>query len=240
MRLYQLPSIDEMTASSIFGPQQTIYCLDIWWRLEKMYVLWYSNVTNFIITSAIPVTLLLIFNTKMYLAIRASYKNKENLGRRRCSIFGAKQAQEIQQALDRRNDLLQSTVLIGIIFAFFTCHVLRVVLNIEEILYLQELNELEIMEEKFGMKCVGVQFWAMIADDWSHLLLQVNACINFFIYGYLSRKFKTVVNEKVFRCAPFSDESINEKEVTRSVKTEKSIRLSDIREETISSPERLL
>ena len=105
---------------------------------------------------------------------------------------------------------------------------------------MQELDELEIMEQKHGIKCVGVQFWAMIADDWSHFLLQVNACINFFIYGYLSKKFKTVVNEKVFRCGPFPDEYMNEKEAIRSVRTEQSIPLSDIREETTSSPERLL
>ena len=100
MKLYQLPSINEMSAPSIFDPQETIYCLDIWWRLERIYVLWYSNVTNFIITNAIPATLLIIFNTKMYLAIRHSYKNKVHLGRRRYSNFGAKLAEEIQQALE--------------------------------------------------------------------------------------------------------------------------------------------
>jgi hypothetical protein len=168
-----------------------------------MYVLWYRNVTNFIITNAIPAALLIIFNVKMYLAIRQSNKNKAYLGRRRSSVFGDKLREDIQQALERRNEILQATVLIGIIFAFFTCHALRVALNFEEIIYLQELNHLEIKEEQLGVKCVGVQFWTMIANDWSHLLLQINACINFFIYGCLSKKFQSVISESFFRCVPF-------------------------------------
>ena len=163
-----------------------------------MYVLWYRNVTNFIITNAIPATLLIIFNVKMYLTIRHSNKNKAYLGRRRSSTFGDKLGEEIQQTLERRNEILQSTVLIGIIVAFFICHTLRVALNVEEITYLKELNQLQITEEKLGMKCVGVQFWTTIANDWSHFLLQINACINFFIYGYLSKKFKRAISKICF------------------------------------------
>ena len=39
---------------------------------------------------------------------------KENLGRRRCSNFGDKLSEEIQKALERRNEVLLSMVLIGI------------------------------------------------------------------------------------------------------------------------------
>jgi hypothetical protein len=205
MELYQLSSVNEMNASRVFEQEETTYCLNFWWRLEKIYVLWYSNVLSFIITSAIPATLLIIFNTKMYLAIQHSNKNKGDLGRRRSSTLEEKLGKEIQQALERRNEILQSSVLIGIIVAFFTCHALRVTLNFEEIIYLQELNELKIMEQKHGVKCVGVQFWNMIANDWSHFFLQINGCINFFIYGYLSEKFKRALTKNFFRCMRFQN-----------------------------------
>ena len=45
---------------------------------------------------------------------KKSLSNEENLGRRRCSNFGDKLSEEIQKALERRNEVLLSMVLIGI------------------------------------------------------------------------------------------------------------------------------
>ena len=152
-----------------------------------MYILLYSNLTNFIITSAIPFLLLVCFNCKTYLAIRDSLKSRKKLNIRRSSSY--KLAEEIQRTQDKNKEILQSMVLFGIIISFFICHVLRVVLNLEEIIYFEDINQTEVMQEQLGVTCIGVQFWTKIAGHFSHFLLQVNSSINFFIYGYVSSQF---------------------------------------------------
>ena len=214
------------------------HCLGPWLRLDKRYILWYGNITNFIVTSAIPMFLILAFNVKVYHAIRNSSENTENLGRR-YSTYGDKLAEDIRQTIQRRNEILQSTVLLGITIGFVICHALRVVLNLEEIIYLEEVNRIEKMEEEYGMQCIGVQFWAMIANNWSHLLLQLNCCVNFFIYGYLSKKFQKVVNEQVFHCPSSTRNGLKNREQI-STKSTVTIPLQDIQEEYFESPERLL
>ena len=43
----------------------------------------------------------------------------------------------------------------------------------------------------------------MITTDWSHLLLQINGSINFFIYCFFGKQFKKVLKEKLLRLAKF-------------------------------------
>ena len=99
------------------------------------------------------------------------------------------------EAQEKGTDILQSLVLFGIVISFFVCHVLRVVLNLEEIIYFEELGRLKEMK----LRCTWVQFWTLIAGDLSHFLLQVNSSINFFIYGFLSSQFKKALKEKIFK-----------------------------------------
>ena len=216
------------------------YCLGPWLRLDKRYILWYGNVMNFVVTSAVPIALILAFNFKVYQALRAqnSSEHKEKLGRR-YSTIGDKHFEGIQLLSQRRSEKLQSTVLLGIVIGFVTCHALRIVLNLEELIYLEELNQIEIMEEKYGVKCIGVQFWAMIANHWSHFLLQLNACVNFFVYGYLSKKFQRVINEQIFHCSSSNNQHFKKRDQI-SAKSTATIPLNDIKEEYNVSPERLL
>ena len=112
------------------------------------------------------------------------------------------------EAQEKGIDILQSLVLFGIVISFFVCHVLRVVLNLEEIIYFEELGRLQSMD----VKCSWVQFWTLIAGDLSHFLLQVNSSINFFIYGFLSSQFKKALKEKIFNFNALKRWFLNETE----------------------------
>ena len=185
-------------SNSSLNPHETVHCISAWLRLDKLYVMAFNNIGTFIITGAIPFLLLLILNCKIYITIRQASEIQKDLnvsysGRNRMS-------KKIQEAHGRKTERLQSMVLFGIIISFFICHILRVILNLEEMIYFEELNELAVMEEKLKVRCIGVQFWTVIARDISHLLLQVNSSINFFIYGWLSKKFKRAIKENVFGC----------------------------------------
>ena len=166
-------------------------------RLSKEFILWYNNVTNFVVTGAIPFLSLAFFNCKIYLLIQSSLKEREHLDIVR--TIGNRNVN--QQKQQKSEELRQAIVLFGIVIAFFVCHVLRIVLNIEEIITYEDWIQTEERSNKAGKRCGGVQFWTMITTDVSHLLLQVNASINFFIYCFFSKQFKKVLKAKSCRFA---------------------------------------
>lgn len=101
----------------------------------------------------------------------------------------------------KNEDHSQATVLLGIVIAFFICHILRIVLNVEEIVTFEELSKVRKEAEKLGEICSGVQLWTMLTNDVSHLLLQVNSSITFFIYIYFSTQFKEASKSTLIKIA---------------------------------------
>ena len=188
--------------------EETQFCLYPWWRLDKMYILVFVNITTFVITGVIPFLLLFVLNCKIYYTIKYATKTKKQLNIT-YSFSNPSRVERKQETEDRQNEILQSMVLFGIIISFFVCHILRVVLNLEEMIYFEELKEIEDMK----LDCVGVQFWTAIASDWSHFLLQVNSSINLFIYGCLSKRFKKAIKTKVFGCRVEDDEYMEQTEM---------------------------
>ena len=205
-------TISETNTSSYidFETEENMYCLSPWWRLDKMYILVFINITTFIITGVIPFLLLFVLNCKIYYTIKYATKTKKELNIT-YSFSTLSKVEKKQETEDKKNEILQSMVLFGIIISFFICHILRVVLNLEEIIYFDELNEIQ---EQMEYKCVGVQFWAAIASDLSHFLLQVNSSINLFIYGCLSKRFKKAIKTKVFGFISADDENLDQTEMS--------------------------
>ena len=168
-------------------------------RESQSFILWYKNVANFVVTGAIPFLSLACLNCKIYHIIQASSKEQANLTvcSRQLTSSNGQNAQKSQKS----EELRQAIVLFGIVIAFFVCHVLRIILSIEEIITYKDWKETEKKAEKAGKLCGGVQFWAMVTTDWSHLLLQINGSINFFIYCFFGKQFKKVLKEQLLRLA---------------------------------------
>ena len=187
--------------------EQVLYCLSPWWRLDKMYILVFINITTFVVTGVIPFLLLFVLNCNIYYRIRYATKTKQNIT---YSFSTLSKVEKKQETEDKKNEILQSMVLFGIIISFFVCHILRVVLNLEEMIYFEELTTIQNQ----GLECIGVQFWAAIARDLSHFLLQVNSSINLFIYGCLSKRFKKAIKTKVFGCKIEDNENLEQTEMS--------------------------
>ena len=201
--LNDIENVTTLTSSKkVFDDNESILevdapmCMTIWWRTNKMYVLLYNNLTNFIITGAIPFVLLLSFNCKIYLTIRESLRTRVQLNVRRSTVGVDRHSEEGIESQQKRNDTRQTLVLFGLVISFFICHVLRVVLNMEEIVYHAEKSQIKDMEDRLKVNCTGVQFWTMIVGDISHILLQVNSSINLFIYGFISSEFRKSLKQK--------------------------------------------
>ena len=219
------------------GDATTIQCMTIWWRTDKMYILLYNNLTNFIITGAIPFIWLLSLNAKIYVTIRESLIVRRQLNIRQASRrYDIEETHESQNERHRGIDILQTLVLFGLVISFFFCHILRIVLNLEEIIYFEEINRIQDMEEKLNLRCTGVQFWTMIAGDLSHLLLQVNSSINILIYGCISTQFKKALRKKLSKCMPFLQTSSDDQRQDFESKTN-NFPLTEMRSENINTNE---
>ena len=211
--------------------ENALYCLSPWWRLDKMYILVFLNITTFVITGVIPFLLLFILNCKIYYTIKFATKTKKQLNIT-YNFSNLSRVERKQETEERKNEILQSMVLFGIIISFFICHILRVVLNLEEMVYFEELRQID----NLGLDCVGVQFWTAVAKDLSHFLLQVNSSINLFIYGFLSKRFKKAIKTKVFGCRDEDDNNLDQTEMnTRLTRSRSNFEHSRL-VKSISSP----
>jgi len=165
-----------------------IYCIQpTELRVSKLFVLCYVNITKFVVTGAIPIICLVILNLRIFIIIRASLKNRERLN---ISIKGANRHDANCKRRKRAEEVRQAMVLFGVVIVFFMCHILRIILDLEELISYEDLNETIEKAQNNGEVCEGVQFWTMITTDISHFLIIVNASINFFIYCFLSKQFR--------------------------------------------------
>ena len=78
----------------------------------------------------------------------------------------------------------QTMILFAVVILFGLFHILRIILNIEEFL---GLDNRKIAKEK---GCEWLQYWTIIASPVSHLLLQLNSSFNFIIYCYFNKSFR--------------------------------------------------
>ena len=79
----------------------------------------------------------------------------------------------------------QTMILFSIVMFFGVFHILRIVLNVEEFLY---FDERKAAKEK---GCEWLQYWTIIASPISHFLLQINSSVNFVIYCYFNKSFRS-------------------------------------------------
>ena len=159
-------------------------------RKSSDYVLWYLNVTNLIFTTVLPLVALAYLNFNVYLKFKNYIHRQPSSNRRQPNE--AKNNKNQEKFRKRERDMIQQTmILFVIVFSFVLSHVLRVVLNIEE---LKSLGE-----ERAAVKkgCDWLKFWTIIVAPISHLLLQINSGINFFIYCFFNKAFRDVFISKL-------------------------------------------
>ena len=148
-------------------------------RTNNKYILWYLNIANLIITTIIPLISLIYLNAKVY------ERFKEFIKRQEASLTNAT-SQTQEKIKKREKDMTQQTmILFSIVILFGVFHILRIVLNVEEFLY---FDERKAAKEK---GCEWLQYWTIIASPISHFLLQINSSVNFVIYCYFNKSFRS-------------------------------------------------
>ena len=175
----------------------TINCLDpTELRLSKEFILGYLNIANLIVTGIIPFLCLSFFNCSIYVMLQASSRDiKQTM--KDLKIFGSKD--ESRRNDQRSEERRRAIVICVIVITFLCCHVLRVGMNLEEIMTMEDKAQTMQRAKNVGQKCQGEQFWLTITADISHLLLQMNASVHFFVYCFCSKKFKDILKEKLLQ-----------------------------------------
>ena len=161
-------------------------------RRSNEYVWWYLNVSNLIVTVIIPMISLTYLNFNIYLKYKQYVKRQPsvNKGRQLDSLI-SKETQQ-QKCKNKEKEVgQQTTILFVIVISFGLSHALRICLNIDEFI---SLNEARNAAEK---NCDWIKWWNVIAAPISHLLLQINCGINFFIYCLFNQSFKRILVEKI-------------------------------------------
>ena len=153
-------------------------------RSDKLYVLLYMNITNLILTGIVPFALLAFLNFHVYRGVLRFHLRRASIRSQRANRHPA----NYQEA----NDNAQSTILVAIVIIFFTCNILRIVLNVEDwISHTTRFEELGTKDCKYG-----VPYWALLAAPISETLLRLNSSINFFIYCAFNNHFRNVISTK--------------------------------------------
>ena len=184
-------------------------------RSNNYYNLWYQNIANLLVTAVMPLISLTYLNVNIYLKFK---QYLERQPRATATSSNVPTASHIQQKLKQREkDMIQQTmILFAVVILFGLFHILRIVLNIEEFL---GLDNRKIAKEK---GCEWLQYWTIIASPVSHLLLQLNSSFNFIIYCYFNKSFReklissiTAITQLLkFKCCQNIEESNSTEQCT--------------------------
>ena len=178
----------------------TTYCIVPWLRAKRSYIVIYNNVINMVTTGVIPVLFLVFFYYKINLSIQDAKRNRFQLNIKKHSTISTQSLLQSQESHEEnRNDHSQSIVFIWIVISFLVCHTPRIGLNIEEMISDNDKIQTMAKAKALGTRCIGVNFWAMIATDYYYLLLCIHPIMNFFIYCYFNKTFQEVL--KSYLCS---------------------------------------
>ena len=140
-------------------------------RDNPFYIKYYLNITRTFLLGIFPFIALLFFNIRIYQRFRRT--------RRRYTI--KKNNNNSQQA----KDLQLARILILIACMFFVTNLPRLLLNLYELFYINEM-----------MDCKGAfvpSTWFICSTSVNHLLIVINCLMNFVIYCCYNKSFQNIL-----------------------------------------------
>ena len=163
------------------------------------YLKWYRNFARLIISGIVPFTLLIYFNTVIYMAVKKSTSRRRRLssvahldslkqtsfnklqavpetvnGMQNPPLSGGRKCRRKSIFNKRKDEENLSMVFVVIVTAFLLCHILKFILN--------------FYEGFFGK--VGATSASRIAGCFSNFLVVLNSSINTIIYCIMNDKFR--------------------------------------------------
>ena len=186
LKVEALSCVDEAKNSQMLH-NETLDCssLKLEWRPTQIrenpiYILWYINISNLAVTCFIPFILLSFFNYKIYTSLKQRYL-------RRASMVS------VAESSNRQKEIKHTFVLFAIVAMFVICHILRVILNVEEL----GKNLGKSYEQRLEEECAN--FWAVIVMPISTILLQINSSSNFFIYCFFDDMYRELLKSSFLK-----------------------------------------
>ena len=179
-------NVTSLTNESISNQTQIYGLIATNLRKNKKFVLWYVNVANFIVTCFIPLASLIYLNGQLIWK-RKKFLQRQ-IERRKSSVYSSEFRRYSSSWTASHTQ--QTIILHTIVIVFMLCHALRIALNIEEWITMED----NIKARELG--CSNSKFWSTIAQTVSHLLLQINSGANFFIYSLHNDTFCKVLKQK--------------------------------------------
>ena len=171
-------------------------------RENDDYILWYINISNLVVTAAIPVILLTFFNYKIYTSL------KQRKERKAAMVSQTNNSNAIEKDRNKK-EVRQTFILFAIVALFVICQSLRIILNIEEFVNLEKRNQ------KQNQGCIGKEFWSVVSIPIAGLLIQINSGTNFFIYCAFSDFFREVLTSKLMKKWPSNQRGLFTQLTTR-------------------------
>jgi hypothetical protein len=156
-------------------------------RRNHVYVLLYMNIANIVVTGIIPLVALTYFNYHIHQGMHR-FVQRKSTRRRSVDVNRTKQIEKENQ--NQRN---QTIILFAIVCMFVACHILRVVLNVQDmVIHNTTFADLD-------KNCTyGHPYWAMISHPISEILLKLNSSVNFFIYVAFNTSFRKAIRNHLF------------------------------------------
>ena len=137
-------------------------------RKNPYYSTYYNNLARLILLGIIPLTLLAYFNCMIYKGMKlpSFLSQQENVKEKR-----------------RMQESELATVLIGIVVVFVSSHILRIFLNVSEMIMVQDVIN----------PCYPT--WCQVAQTFNDLFLALNSSSNMIIYCCLNSTFRKHIKQ---------------------------------------------
>ena len=182
-------------------------------RINLIYVVVWANIVTLTVQGIIPLFSLCVLNYRIYLVMRSRRQQisrprseiqfeSESAGRSLIQKNGiksqkSKRPQEVAQK--KPYEAQQEFVLFIIVLCYLIFHSPRFLINLHEFFHLDIIKE--IMEGSNDNTKGGDSFpiWALECTSVSNCLLTLNSSSNFFIYCFMSSKFRDVACEWILR-----------------------------------------
>ena len=146
------------------------------------------NIANIVVTGIIPLLALTYFNYHIHKGMHLFARRRATL-RRPGDLVKTKQLEK-----ENKNQRNQTIILFAIVCNFVVCHILRIVLNVEDmIIHNTTFADLD-------SNCTyGHPYWAMICHPISEILLKLNSSVNFFIYVAFNTYFRNEIYNQLLK-----------------------------------------
>ena len=167
-------------------------------RINPMYIFWYLNVSNLVVTCVLPIALLVFMNCRIATCLNKYRQRRPNKGvlikqtsdATTQSTTNTAAASRQKPNNNNHSDVKQTFMLFSIVILFVFCHALRIIMNTTEFLSREKLE----MEHKKG--CEGISFWQHISMPLSEVLLLFNSSAHFFVYMFFDKTFQEILKSR--------------------------------------------